>query len=190
MPALCTGSSRGSLRKEDRTGHGLERFLNAAPTPACRQRPSDARSISQDKSSVCREGVRAERTACKRGMITDERATDRVNPPNPHPHLPRPLVICLCFDYISHRTVVSNDKSRDGNPMLSDMGRLGSVKIYLRLEVAGNACRRSGVVFRSSAPLFPVSPPVVRRSKTPLRRGRRRGPSAGTSDCFPSEEPL
>lgn len=50
--------------------------------------------------------------------------------------------------------------------MLSDMGRLGSVKIYLRLEVAGNACRRSGVVFRSSAPLFPVPPPVVRRSKS------------------------
>lgn len=70
-------------------------------------------------------------------MITDERVSARGQPPPAR--LPRPLGICLCFDYISHRTVVSNDKSRDGNPMLSDMGRLGYVKIYLRLGVGGDS---------------------------------------------------
>lgn len=82
--------------------------------------------------------------------------------------------------------------------MLSDMGRLGYVKIYLRLGVGGDSLGRvrrrketpaggrgGGVVFRSSAPFVPsrLRPSAV---QAPLRRPRRRGPSAGTSDCFPS----
>lgn len=194
MPALCTGSSQGSLRKEDRTGYGLERFLNAAPTPAFRQRPSDARSISQDKSSVRREGVRAEPTACKRGMITDERASARVNPP-PRPPPPPASHGRLSFVFalitfhieqlsqmINHGTVTQCSRTWAASVPSRSICDLKSQETPAGGRGGGSSSVRPLLSFpsrlRSSA------------AQTPLRGGRRRGPSAGTSDCFPSEEPL
>lgn len=84
---------------------------------------------------------------------------------------PLPLGISLCFDCISHRTVVWNDKSLDSNPMLLDMGCLGYVKIYLRLKTGDNLERvpagRVGFVatfipscLQSSSPCYSNSSPI------------------------------
>lgn len=64
-----------------------------------------------------------ERFGLKQGMIINNGVLARSSP--------QPLGISLCFDYISYRTVVSNDKSRDDNPMPLDMHNLSYVKIYL-----------------------------------------------------------